>query len=165
VVSRRNQFSTRIGEIYKRNGNDGLIILWFTEIARVRGNLFHLSGNKVEPLDLPEPVGPVLTLSEKVYVPVKEHPDVCFNQLNRSTWYLPQALISQMYTLLDNNYFSSTLLAEFWDPEEWQLSSWNKRLDAKLWSGGKGRCGTKRRSALKTNIWNCYFYSFLHPWN
>lgn len=47
-----------------------------SEIARVRGNLFHLSGTKVEPLELPEPVGPVVTSSEKVYVPVKEHPDV-----------------------------------------------------------------------------------------
>ncbi|XP_021963213.1 protein held out wings isoform X3 [Folsomia candida] len=48
------------------------------EIARVRGNLFHLSGTKVEPLELPEPVGPVVTSSEKVYVPVKEHPDFNF---------------------------------------------------------------------------------------
>jgi len=48
----------------------------FTEIARVRGNLFHLSGVKQEPLELPEACGPVVTLSEKVYVPVKEHPDV-----------------------------------------------------------------------------------------
>lgn len=49
---------------------------YFTEIARVRGNLFHLSGTKQEPLELPEPIGPTVTLSEKVYVPVKEHPDV-----------------------------------------------------------------------------------------
>lgn len=49
---------------------------FFAEIARVRGNLFHLSGTKTEPLELPEPIGPVVTLSEKVYVPVKEHPDV-----------------------------------------------------------------------------------------
>lgn len=48
------------------------------EIARVRGNLFHLSGTKQEPLELPEPIGPVVTLSEKVYVPVKEHPDFNF---------------------------------------------------------------------------------------
>ncbi|CAL8106651.1 unnamed protein product [Orchesella dallaii] len=48
------------------------------EIARVRGNLFHLSGTKSEPLELPEPIGPVVTLSEKVYVPVKEHPDFNF---------------------------------------------------------------------------------------
>ena len=48
----------------------------FVEISRVRGNLFHLSGVKSEPLELPEACGPVVTLSEKVYVPVKEHPDV-----------------------------------------------------------------------------------------
>lgn len=35
-----------------------------------------MSGTKVEPLELPEAVGAVVTLSEKVYVPVKEHPDV-----------------------------------------------------------------------------------------
>lgn len=29
-----------------------------------------------EPLQLPEPDGETVTLNEKVYVPVKEHPDV-----------------------------------------------------------------------------------------
>jgi len=48
------------------------------EISRVRGSLFHLSGVKSEPLELPEACGPVVTLSEKVYVPVKEHPDFNF---------------------------------------------------------------------------------------
>ena len=47
------------------------------EINKVRGNLFHFATNK-EPLSLPEPVGPVVTLSEKLYVPVKEHPDFNF---------------------------------------------------------------------------------------
>ncbi|CAG7672474.1 unnamed protein product [Allacma fusca] len=48
------------------------------KISRVRGSLFHLSGVKSEPLELPEACGPVVTLSEKVYVPVKEHPDFNF---------------------------------------------------------------------------------------
>lgn len=34
---------------------------------------------KKEPLVLPEPEGPITTLTEKVYVPVKEHPDVSTN--------------------------------------------------------------------------------------
>jgi len=36
------------------------------------------NGDK-QPLDLPPPQGPTITLTEKVYVPVKEHPEVgCF---------------------------------------------------------------------------------------
>ncbi|CAG0917414.1 unnamed protein product, partial [Notodromas monacha] len=48
------------------------------EIGKVRGNLFQISECKKEPLNLPEPDGPMMTLSEKVYVPVKEHPDFNF---------------------------------------------------------------------------------------
>jgi protein quaking len=48
------------------------------EIGKVRGNLFQISETKKEPLSLPEPEGPTVTLSEKVYVPVKEHPDFNF---------------------------------------------------------------------------------------
>lgn len=47
-----------------------------TEIAKVRASLFQISGVKKEPLILPEPEGEITTLTEKVYVPVKEHPDV-----------------------------------------------------------------------------------------
>jgi protein quaking len=46
------------------------------EIAKVRSNLFQINGIKKEPLVLPEAAGPSTTLTEKVYVPVKEHPDV-----------------------------------------------------------------------------------------
>jgi hypothetical protein len=42
----------------------------------VRASLFQISGVKKEPLILPEPEGEITTLTEKVYVPVKEHPDV-----------------------------------------------------------------------------------------
>ncbi|KAF4521673.1 hypothetical protein B566_EDAN006261 [Ephemera danica] len=45
------------------------------EIGRVRSNLFQINGIKKEPLVLPDAQGPATTLSEKVYVPVKEHPD------------------------------------------------------------------------------------------
>lgn len=48
----------------------------FTEIAKVRASLFQINGVKKEPLILPEAEGMVTTLTEKVYVPVKEHPDV-----------------------------------------------------------------------------------------
>ena len=47
-----------------------------TEIVKVRSNLFQINGIAKQPLELPEPQGPVVTLSEKVYVPIKEHPDV-----------------------------------------------------------------------------------------
>ncbi|XP_067675223.1 protein quaking-A-like isoform X1 [Haliotis asinina] len=47
------------------------------EINRVRVALFHHKGNR-DPLDLPEPVGPVVTLTEKLFVPAKDHPDFNF---------------------------------------------------------------------------------------
>uniref|UniRef100_W8BK55 Protein held out wings n=1 Tax=Ceratitis capitata TaxID=7213 RepID=W8BK55_CERCA len=46
------------------------------EIARVRASLFQINGVKKEPLTLPEPEGAAVQLNEKVYVPVREHPDV-----------------------------------------------------------------------------------------
>ncbi|XP_043213586.1 protein held out wings-like isoform X2 [Amphibalanus amphitrite] len=48
------------------------------EIVKVRSNLFQINGIAKQPLELPEPQGPVVTLSEKVYVPIKEHPDFNF---------------------------------------------------------------------------------------
>lgn len=51
-------------------------LLLFSEIARVRASLFQINGVRKEPLQLPEPDGETVTLNEKVYVPVKEHPDV-----------------------------------------------------------------------------------------
>lgn len=48
--------------------------------------MFQISGVKKEPLTLPEAEGEIITLTEKVYVPVKEHPDVSifffFSKLN-----------------------------------------------------------------------------------
>ncbi len=46
-----------------------------SEINKVRVSLFHLTSSK-EPFVLPTGEGQVLTLSEKVFVPVKDHPDV-----------------------------------------------------------------------------------------
>ncbi|KAJ8945880.1 hypothetical protein NQ318_002721 [Aromia moschata] len=53
------------------------------EIAKVRASLFQINGVKKEPLILPEPDGPVTTLTEKVYVPVKEHPDGLISDVHR----------------------------------------------------------------------------------
>ena len=47
-----------------------------TEIGKVRGNLFQINGKKNEPLVLPDASGAPINLSEKVYVPIKEYPDV-----------------------------------------------------------------------------------------
>ena len=47
------------------------------EISRVRGQMFYTDKEK-SPLDLPEASGPKVTLQEKVFVPVKEHPDFNF---------------------------------------------------------------------------------------
>ncbi|XP_060588270.1 protein quaking-B-like isoform X4 [Ruditapes philippinarum] len=48
------------------------------EINRVRLCLFHNKSTAREPLNLPEPQGPIVTLSEKLFVPVKEHPEFNF---------------------------------------------------------------------------------------
>lgn len=69
------------------------IPIFVTEIAKVRASLFQISGVKKEPLVLPEPEGDITTLTEKVYVPVKEHPDVSISYLYR-------------YIILDNNLLS-----------------------------------------------------------
>jgi hypothetical protein len=47
-----------------------------SEIGKVRGNLFQINGKKNEPLVLPDATGAPVSLSEKVYVPLKDHPDV-----------------------------------------------------------------------------------------
>ena len=52
------------------------MFLLFSEISKVRSNLFQINGYVKEPLILPEGSGPPVIHSEKVYVPVKEHPDV-----------------------------------------------------------------------------------------
>ncbi|XP_064473932.1 protein held out wings-like isoform X2 [Ornithodoros turicata] len=48
------------------------------EISKVRSSLFQINGMAKEPLVLPDGIGPPVTRSEKVYVPVKEHPDYNF---------------------------------------------------------------------------------------
>ena len=56
--------------------NKSQITIYFSEIGKVRGNLFQINGKKNEPLVLPDAAGPSISLSEKVYVPIKEFPDV-----------------------------------------------------------------------------------------
>lgn len=55
---------------------NGVLFLFVSEIAKVRSSLFQVNGMKKEPLILPEAQGTTATLTEKVFVPVKEHPDV-----------------------------------------------------------------------------------------
>jgi len=45
------------------------------EISRVRGSVLSFCGDW-DLLELPEPVGPSVTLSDKLTIPVKEHPEV-----------------------------------------------------------------------------------------
>jgi len=48
------------------------------EINRVRGSLFNWSVSK-DHQRLPEPCGPVVTITEKLFVPLHEHPDVSYS--------------------------------------------------------------------------------------
>ncbi|XP_045132640.1 protein held out wings-like isoform X2 [Portunus trituberculatus] len=56
----------------------GVLCVMSCEINKVRSSLFQINGGQKEPLSLPEPVGPTVTLSDKVYVPVKDHPEFNF---------------------------------------------------------------------------------------
>lgn len=51
------------------------MVITYAEIHRVRQSIYHCN-TKVEPLDLPDPDGPMVVLTEKLYVPVKDYPDV-----------------------------------------------------------------------------------------
>lgn len=54
----------------------------FSEINRIRSALFHHKGTNRETLPLPASDGQPVTLSQKLFVPVKEHPDVSIEILN-----------------------------------------------------------------------------------
>lgn len=45
----------------------------------MRNNLFQINGYVKEPLSLPDPIGAQIIHTEKVYVPVKDHPEVSKN--------------------------------------------------------------------------------------
>jgi protein quaking len=53
-----------------------MLFIYVSEIGKVRGNLFQINGKKNEPLVLPDAAGAPVSLSEKVYVPLKDHPEV-----------------------------------------------------------------------------------------
>lgn len=70
-----------------------------SEIAKVRSSLFQINGAKKDPLVLPDAEGTPTTLTEKVYVPVKEHPDVSniilvFMNMARTS---PLLVLTQVY--------------------------------------------------------------------
>ena len=68
------------------------VVFLFSEIGKVRGNLFQINGKKNEPLVLPDAAGPSISLSEKVYVPIKEFPDVSNNKYY-SHYLVPNLLV------------------------------------------------------------------------
>lgn len=76
---------THIKLIHRTNPTNFSVVL--TEIARIRASLFQINGDEKKPLVLPEPEGAVIMRTEKVYVPVEEHPEVslfCATQLTIS---------------------------------------------------------------------------------
>jgi hypothetical protein len=58
-----------------------------SEISKVRGNLFQINGYVKEPLILPDGNGPPVIHTEKVYVPVKDHPEVIFYYKSEKFYY------------------------------------------------------------------------------
>lgn len=55
------------------------VFLCVSEINRVRKDMYSDTVNGLvdkHPLELPEPIGPIVHLQEKLFVPVKEYPDV-----------------------------------------------------------------------------------------
>lgn len=66
-------------------------------------NLFQLDRNKFDPLVLPEPDGTTVILQEKVYVPVKDFPDVSRKDISLINCC---NLIKQFFTNSNYNFFS-----------------------------------------------------------
>lgn len=66
--------------------------LCVSEINRVRKDMYSDTVNGLvdrHPLELPEPMGPIVHLQEKLFVPVKEYPDVSGYQCTRlAPWQL-----------------------------------------------------------------------------
>jgi len=62
-------------------------LVWVSEINRVRSSLFNWSTNK-DQQRLPEPCGLVVTMTEKLFVPLHEHPDVSFIHFCKFSWLL-----------------------------------------------------------------------------
>ena len=61
------------------------VFLFATEINRVRKDMYSDSVNGLvgkQPLDLPEPNGTIIHQQEKLFVPVKEYPDVSTSSKN-----------------------------------------------------------------------------------
>ena len=48
----------------------------YAEITRVRESILQQQIVNREPLALPEPCGPLVNVSEKLFIPVREHPEV-----------------------------------------------------------------------------------------
>lgn len=58
------------------------VFLFISEISRVRKDMYNdtLNGStEKRSSELPDAVGPIVQLQEKLYVPVKEYPDVSLN--------------------------------------------------------------------------------------
>lgn len=70
-----------------------------TEITKVRASLFEVNGVKKEPLVLPEPDGTPVTITEKVFVPVKDHPEVRLLRARRGIRPIVYLNIALYYTV------------------------------------------------------------------
>lgn len=87
----------------------------FSEIARVRASLFQINGVRKEPLQLPEPDGETVTLNEKVYVPVKEHPDVSIHLISSPSdrdWLVNLTTFDKTRDWRDARAFNESLVNE-----------------------------------------------------
>ena len=75
---------------------------YLSEINKVRVSLFHINTSK-EPLVLPDTDGgPVVSVSEKVFVPVKEYPDV---SISIFFIFLPNWVLQSAGLILHSNIF------------------------------------------------------------
>jgi len=79
-----------------------------TEITKVRASLFEVNGVKKEPLVLPEPDGAPVTITEKVFVPVKDHPEVRSRQAFISLSLLRVIIVNAVFRGRDVMSFGKT---------------------------------------------------------
>ena len=70
-------------------------IVFSLEIVKVRSVLFQ--NGDTSPLELPPAQGPTVVLTEKVYVPVKEHPEVYIYRPSNVSKHIHYLLLEMMF--------------------------------------------------------------------
>lgn len=111
-----------------------------SEISRVRVALFQFEFTKKEDLQLPEAEGEAQVITEKVFVPAKEHPDVSYtlvyDEIKISAWNhllyaVKMIVLFSKDSILKMNICSTTSLVESLARVEWLRNNSSKKQAAR----------------------------------